>query len=261
MGFEMIDCRGLGWRALIAAFAFGAYLFADPSFSQDIDPNAIREEDLEKYSQKKIAILNYIPSASRRANTLLEEYELVALGEFVTSPEPDEGPLAPRLVIATFRVDELFKGPKESREVSVELMSDMLAFRGENVSRYAKRKQRWQDIGTEEQSIKRERAALDESLRTGAITQQEYDRKRDELDQKERNRVDTAVKLFSRQVAVIDGRSFYDLGGAIQPKEKYLLGLNRTKDRVEVFSLEEVPVNGNIYWSDTRDEIVSALRK
>ena len=45
------------------------------------------------------------------------------------------------LVIATFRVDELFKRPEESREVSVELMSDMLAFRGENVSRHEKRQQ------------------------------------------------------------------------------------------------------------------------
>ncbi|MGH8422944.1 MAG: hypothetical protein ACRER3_11425 [Pseudomonas fluorescens] len=260
MRFEIVNCRGLAWRALVAAVAFG-YLVAKPSFSQDIDPKAIREEDLEKYSQKKIAISNYIPSASRRANTLLEGYELVALGEFTTSPEPDEGPLAPRLVIATFRVDELFKGPKESREVSVELMSDMLAFRSENVSRYAKRKQLWKDMGAQEQSIKRERAALDESLRTGAIAQQEYDKKRDDLDQKEQNRVDTAVKLFSRRVAVIDGRSFYDLGGAIQPKEKYLLGLNRSQDRMDVFPLEEIPVNGNIYWSDTRDEIVAALRK
>lgn len=261
MSFEIDECRGLVWRTLTAALAFGSCLFAGPTFGQDIAPNAIREEDLWKYSQKKIAVQDYIPSASRTANLLLEGYELVALGEFTAVAEPDENELKPRLVIATFRVDELFKGPKESREVSVEFMSDMLAFHGENVSRHEKRKQLWKDIGTQMESIKRERAALDESLRAGAITQQEYDKKRDEVDQKERNMVDTNSKLVGRQVAVIDRQSFYDLGGAVKPKEKYLLGLNRTKDRVAVFSLQEVPVNGNIYWSDTRDEVVAALRK
>ena len=225
-----------------AAFALGLCLVAGPALGQAIDPNAIREEDLWKYSQRKIAILNYIPMASRRAKALLEEYELVALGELTALSEPDDNVLAPRLVISTFRIDELFKGPNGLAEVSVELISDMLAFPGENVARHEKRKQVWKGMGAQMESIKRARAALDESLGAGAITQQEYDKRRGEVDQRERTMVDANIKLASRQVAVIDGWSFYSLGGAVMPKEKYLLGLNRTKDRIDVFALEESPV-------------------
>lgn len=177
--------------------------------AQTIDPKAIREEDLPAYTARKIAVFDYVPSPSKRARELVEQHQLVALGELAAVADPEGvNPLAPRTVIATFHIDELYKGPAGTSEISVELMSDMLVAPDENISRYAKRN------------------------RDGPIS--------------------------TRIVAAIHGTTFYDLGGLLKPGEKYLLAANATANRSDVYALNDAAPF--IFWSDTRDEIVSALR-
>ena len=65
-------------------------IFCGPSLSQDRDLDAIQEEDLQELFDQKIAATHWVPSPRTRALALLENYELVAVGEF--GPLPGASP-------------------------------------------------------------------------------------------------------------------------------------------------------------------------
>lgn len=67
------------------------------------------------------------------------------------------------------------------------------------------------------------------------------------------------VSISSRSIVTHHFESFYDLGGAIEPNESYLLGLNRSRDNPDVLVLEEVPDIQNIFWGRMGTDIVAAL--
>jgi hypothetical protein len=73
----------------------------------------------------------------------------------------------------------------------------------------------------------------------------------------ERERFKQVTSLNNRMVAVLDAKSFYERGGAIRPGEKYLLAVNRTRDRVNVYELTDSV--SDIYWGKELEEIAAAL--
>jgi hypothetical protein len=64
----------------------------------------------------------------------------------------------------------------------------------------------------------------------------------------------------TRMIAVIDGRTFYDLGGAIAPNTKFLIGVNRSLEHVNIYALEEVPKTAvNIFWGEVLEDVSRSL--
>jgi len=226
--------------------------------AQKIDPSLIREEDLQKYWDKKIAVTHYIPSPKKHAKYLLVDRDLVALGEFVSFAAPDPTELIPQIVTASFRVDESHKGSEPGKVVAVELQSDMLAATGERISRYEKRKKVMSDLAAERSEHEQRVSELDKALEAGSISAEGYRTRGQDLERSEREWLDQSRQLHARLVIVSHGGSFYDLGGVILLGEKYVLAVDRISTKTDTYLLEET--TQGVFWSDTRDALVPALR-
>ncbi len=136
----------------------------------------------------------------------------------------------------------------------------MLRYPGEEISRYGKRLEFWQQYAAWLEQFDRQMADLREAQQNGFITAQEF-RQREAESFAIQEAVDAeAGDIPSRFVGVLHGETFHDLGGAIKPDEQYLLGLDRPREDESVFVLaEESPMSRNIYWGQMRDEVARIL--
>jgi hypothetical protein len=217
--------------------------------------------ELRKYYDKKIAPLNAQPTAQQRAQATLELYEFVGLGRFVIDDELNaRDVMQPRKVVVVFRIDDVYKGAEGLPSIKVELSSDMLAVPNERVSGYEKRRAAWRRLSNEGERNRTARAKLDQKLKEGQLSQDEYAKQRSALELTEQQRVNETLRVDSGSYALIDGRSFYDLGGSIQPGETYVLGANRARDRVDVYLLE-ANMNANLYWGELGEDVSAALNQ
>ncbi len=226
-------------------------MLCGPSPGQDRDAVAVPE-----------ARQGPIP-ARERATWLLEDYELVADGEFYSFPEasPEElRALEPEDMLIRFRIHRLYKGVAPE-SIEIELTNDMLVFPGEDISRYAMRWRILEDRWKELAPIREQRDALERSIEAGEIDREAYEVERDRLLALSQQRRDRDGLTSGRGVFPIHAQTIYDLGGAIRPNERYLIGVDRTLDRIHVYRLEDFhrDKSEGIYWGEMRDDVVTAL--
>ncbi len=212
--------RRLATHSVIPCVLCGLIVSA-ASFAQDRDPDAISEEDLQELFDQKIAATHWVRSARKRAMYLLEYYELVAVGEFDSFPEgsPDDFSLLnPRDVLVEFRILKRYQG-MSADSIQVELISDMLVFPGEDLSRYAKRQQvRWGQI-KEAEAIRRQLETLERSLEAGEIALQEYEEETTKISVLQEQLTRDSLATSTRLIGLVHSETSYDLGGAIRPDE------------------------------------------
>lgn len=249
----------LSWAVVFYGLAICA-----PCLGQEISPERVREEDLQALYNQGIAVGmdDILISESRLASYLLENWEIVADGEFQRFPVEDQlelTALAREKVIVEFRINTLYKGVV-SDPIEVEVLSDMLVFPGEDISRYMKRLEIRRRQAVDIEPLLRQIRALHQAFEDGTIDEREYEAKRDGLEEmvRQRRRED-GLAVVGEGWAIIDASTFYDLNGAIRPNQKYLIGLKANPLGKDVYLLHEHPDWPNIYWGDMRDYILPAL--
>jgi hypothetical protein len=239
-------------RALVCLYAL---VFAQLAAAQD---RTGAQPEVAGRASEKIARTDWRPSPMALARNVLQQYEFVGVGEFLYDASPASSELNSRTLILTFQVDTTYKKP-DLPAIEVELNSDMLIATGEQVSRYAKRQKVWKEFSGQGERSNNALHGLENSLKAGRLTQAEYDRRKNDLEIAERERHKQVASPSNRMIAVMDAKSFYDRGGAIRPGEKYLLAVNRTRDRVNIYELSDHDLN--IFWDREREEITAALEK
>ncbi len=224
------------------------------------------------------------PQPSEVARRLLDEFGLVALGEFIGIPDTvgeelhghasdavrmlsDELPLS-------FRIDTVFKGePPEVLEVW--LNSDMLEFPGSGVSRYVWRGQLWSDLESELSQLDEEWVwargwRLPDDVESSVMSEREWqawfderfdsDRADEHYEQESAYFEAAGGQLELRREFTYFADTFYDRGGAISPYERYLLAINRGPDSFAPWRVSDTadgPIR--IYWGDEAREIMKQL--
>ena len=237
-------------------------MFGGPSsLGQDRDSDGIKEDDLPALSAQKIAVhpSHIIWSARTRASNLLEDYELVADGEFFALPNAsrdDLSALNPENVLVRFRILDLYQGSVPDF-VEIELINDMLIFPGEDVSRFTKRQEVLDAQIAERQVIRERLAILERAFEAGEIALLEYENETARLAVLDEQQIKESLATSTRQIGLVHGRTFHDRGGAIRPNERYLIGVNRILDRTHVYRLEEHTTH--IFWGEMRDDLICAL--
>jgi hypothetical protein len=252
-----------------AAFLVACALaVCSPSLGQDRARHAIADEDLQGVSEQNRTIVDLERPLSARiwAELLLNDFDLVAVGQFSNLPDSDSdsaNPLVARDVSVTFEILSLFKGaPQGGSAIKVELISDMLRFPGEDVSRYAKRSQVRHGLTARRTALTEQLATLDRTYLTGDITLEEYEREKERLAAVDAERISVSVALPTRTVGLTHGKTFYDFGGVIRSSETYVVGLKWTAHDIRAYTLEEVPRSGrNIFWGEMADDVIEALKE
>ncbi len=236
-------------------------LCAGTLLAQDRNPQTIADGN-DRQSGDHVGHTKIVPSSRDYATALLADYDLVALGVFedFPQPEPDQfKSLAPGETKVRFKIEKLYKG-SAGDSIDVSLNRDMLIYPGESVSRYAKRQQMRQSQISAESTLDREFAQLEEALRTGATTRQQYDEKLARLKIAKNNLVRESLATSTRTVRPLHTTTFYDLAGAIRPDVEFLIGVTRSVEHVNVYALEEVPTKGaNIFWGEVLEDVSRAL--
>lgn len=193
------------------------------------------------------------------AMDLFDHFELVADGEFYALPAstPEElRALKYEKLRVKFRIDKIYKAeghPTDS--IDIQLVSDMLAYPGESISRYAKRQQIMAKQAEDLKTVWEQYKAAEASYEAGEIEESEYFRvlgKYSELRQARRGRDGLSGR---RRYVVFDAQTIYDKGGAIRAGEIYLIGVNRIENDTNVYLLQEIG-RSRIYWGEMRDHIL-----
>jgi hypothetical protein len=251
-----------------------ALAISSTGLGQERDSDAITDEDREG---RNLAVGDWVPSARTWAKLLLENFDLVAVGEFSDIPDLKSDSasaevdrldarfaelLMPHEVVVTFNIRGLYKGASRGSTIKVELVSDMLLFPGEDVSRYSRRFRHWQELAAEKSAMAERLSELDESYQDGEMTLDEYERTRARLLSPDAERLAVDVNIPTRMVFITHGETFYDLGGAVGPGESYLVGLNWTPHDLQAYTLDERPHNGrSIFWGEMADDVIAALNE
>ena len=236
---------------------------------------------------------SYFPAGAARA--LTEHHEVVVVGEFFDLPKTSEKipeSLNPREELVGFRVREVYKGSLPD-SIKVELNTDMLLVPGEGRSRYAKRQQLLHALSTEEARFRERLDALQDSFDAGKMSKQLFESERDRLEALRMEKFRPYWEVSYETVFLIHGETFYDRGGYIAENEKYLLGIDPIPASTGMYRLADpsspssthvdhsiVNVGGalpplgptdiyrlsqpsslpNIYWGETREDVVTALK-
>lgn len=198
------------------------------------------------------------------ARNLLGHHELVVTGEF--APPVELGMdiasiLRSREVDVDFTVRTVYKGNvRPGYVVRVRLLSDMLAFPGEDVSRFEKRRQLYRNKREELQLAVFEAEQLS---RAGHGSSAESDAHILEFEE-------VAAQLYAELQALRElggvrysefrthGSTFYQMGGAIEPNSTYVLAVNSIDGNPEYFQL---PVDGfgTVVWGELARDVRSEL--
>jgi hypothetical protein len=231
------------------------------ALAQDRDPTAITEDQIQDLNDRKVAVTHWEPSPSTLASTLLQGYALVAAGRFEDLPiaADEEAARRPTDITVTFRISRLFKGTPPA-PVRIQLNSDMLVFPVSDTSRYAWRQELRSKQIAEEESLNASLESLAENLTTGSITRQQYEVEHAKLTAARERLAQESLRTSTRQVRVIDGKTFYDRDGSIRPGETYLIGVNAKTGGTPVYVLEESPTKGtNVFWGESMADVAKAL--
>jgi hypothetical protein len=183
-----------------------------------------------------------------------EKSDIVILGSFesITDYSFDAPPLKNKKVSAHFRIKSVFKGDAilEGTELELGMDSDMLVTPGGDDSRYSERRSVYTNLRDRFIALDAQRIENLESFQNGNLSEQEFDSINDRLV----DEIDSILPQMSQDeltvgsLRVIDGDSFYDLGGAIKPDEDYLLYLTRYPNGD--IALDPVMANSIIIWGD-----------
>ena len=240
--------------------------FSCPSLGQDIDPSLITAEEIRSARNQNITLGvpwgKYLPAPEELASDLLENCELVADGEFYALPEssPEELTALKRgHTLVRFRIHRLYKGVAPDA-IAIQLENDMLIIPGEEISRYEKRRRILEEVLADVEPLLEQTDALLRSLEAGEVDRQAFT--------KETERLNAIISERIGREGVVDwaliggpshGKTFYDLGGAIRPNERYLLGLNTISHENNAYGLSAFGSLSWIYWGEMRDYVLSAL--
>ena len=203
------------------------------------------------------------------ANFVMAWGTLVARGQFIglcedvsTCDAQANGNLFERrLATVRFRLDEVFKGHPDPAwtadagdvaSVPIRLTTDLLAYPGETITRYEKRKQ----LATPLLSTARELDdELDDMRRARRTEEPAYQDLR-----QQRYRIHLRLKVLRPvQVTPPEGRKMiWDLDGSIRSDVDYLVSLRPDDDgRYAINAL----FDGSIWWGDQAERIAALLRE
>lgn len=203
------------------------------------------------------------------ANFVMGWGALVARGQFVglcedvstCNAQADGNLFERRLATVQFRLDEMFKGHADAAgtadagnvaSVSILLTTDLLAYPGETITRYEKRRQLAAPLQSTAQG-------LDDELRDMRRNGQAEDPAYQDL-QRQRYRIYLRLKaLRPIEVTPPDGMGMiWDFGGSIRSGVDYLVSLRPDDDGHYAIN----PVfDGTIWWGDQAERIVALLRE
>ena len=251
-------------NAIIACCVWQTFL-CTPCLGQDIDPELVRVDDLQTlWDQGRYPLLNEIlPAPGNTASYLMEECDLIADGEFFAFPfssSEELRALRPENMHINFRIHQLYKG-EASNSIEVQIISDMLVYPGEALSRYVKREIIFETRKEDLRPVLRQIRELEKAHKEGKITRQRFERERNRLNAIVSDRVeqDGLYSSFRRSVGALHGETFYDRGGAVSPEKSYLICVNKLSEDAGAYILEEDPDMANIYWGEMRDYVLSGL--
>lgn len=238
--------------------------FCCPSSGQDIDPSLIAAEKTRSSGNQSNRVVaswgKSLPAGEKLALELLGNYEIVADGEFFRLPKSSSEELRAlkrEIVRVGFRIQNLHKG-RVPETIDIDLYNDMLIVPSEGISRYMKRWRVMEKLWAELEPVLQKREALVRSLEAGDVDWQEYEIETDRLDAIIGDAIDGEGLQDWAIARPTHGRTFYDLGGAIRPNKRYLLGLNRMPQGTNAYGLSAFGGSSRIYWGEMRDYVLSA---
>ena len=230
------------WAVIVCLYGLGLWRIG---FGQDI--NIVREGSTFGLS-----------NPGGYASDLMDYFELVADGEFCALPEstPEElRALKPEEVVVKFRIHTLYKGPAAD-SLDIQMHMDMLAFPGEGVSRYAKRRQIIAKQDEDLELVWQQYTALESAYKAGEVDESDFweEAERHMKTMREREKRD-GLSGGRRDYLVMDAMTFYDKGGAISAGERYLIGVNPVQEGSNVYLLTEFS-GSRIHWGEMREHIL-----
>ena len=198
----------------------------------------------------------------KKANSI-KNYPIVVFGEFILAEETDINPFESRQVSTTFRIDESFKGFEERETIAVKVHSDQLAYPGEAISTYAKRIQMQSELYEKGLQTEKQMDSLRVSWEENEIGDEEFQERKSEIeaDYAKLNRDYMAIPEAKYHIVVSHGKTFYDRGGSIMQKRKYLLVFNLRNDTEYYVSQGINNGNTSIFWGDEAVQLAEQLRK
>ncbi len=188
--------------------------------------------------------------------------QIVVLGEFILAEETDINPFEARQVSTTFRIDESIKGSEERATIAVKVHSDQLAYPGEAISTYVKRQQMLSELYAKSLQIDKQMDSLRVAREGNEIGDEEFQERKSEIetDKAKLAREYMAVPEAEYHIWVSHGETFYDKGGSIMQKQKYLLAYNQRND-TEYYVSPGGGGNTNIFWGDEAIQLADEVRK
>jgi hypothetical protein len=165
--------------------------------------------------------------------------------------------LKPEEVVVRFRIRKLYKG-LAADSINIRMNKDMLAFPDEDISRGVKRQQIIAKQNEDLEPLWQQYRALESAYKAEEIAESEFWAEAAKIMKliKEREARDgvSSAGLY----LVMDGFTFYDIGGVIRAGEKYLIGVNPIEEGADVYSLTEFG-GSLIYWGEMREYVRSGF--
>ena len=236
----------------------GGFRIASPF--RGFDPTS--EQDCEKLTE--LVGHQEVAPASELARNLIDQYDLVAYGEFTKFPEATQEELRSlpsTTVDIGFQIHTLYKGASvEGLELVVN--SDMLQMPGEHVSRHEKRAETLREIKSRVMPIVERRAQIQRAYQAEEFSDVDSSEELHRLAAREREIFDESGLLQGRQVFSMLGNSFHDRGGVIKPFQRYLIGVNRERDWTGEYHLHELAEEpSRIYWGEEGEKVRTELEQ
>ena len=194
------------------------------------------------------------------ASFLSQDFEIVVDGEFQDIPEANgAGPLGlnPKDLSVEFKVMKVYKGSAPD-SIEVSLISDMLKFPGENISRFAKRREVIEDLNAQLQPIRDRLDALQASFDGGEVGEGAFRTEREKLLSLRADMTRPYRELSFRTLGQIHGETFYERGGAIRENERYVIGIEPISGNTGSYQLQEDPALPNVFWGEQREDVITA---
>lgn len=192
--------------------------------------------------------------------------DLVAVGRFGPPVEVGDDLLSllrNREIDMPFTVQIVYKGNvRPGSVVQIRLQSDMLAFPGERISRYEKRRQVIEAKREELHLAASEAAIIDEEHARGEITASERQLRLQEMDARYRDsglmREIEDLRGIDRAVNVLHVETFYEREGAILPDTDYLVAVHAIDGNPYYYLLDD-RLSWGIMWGEIAADIGSEI--
>ena len=200
------------------------------------------------------------PPLVQKANSV-NYYPIVVFGEFILAEETDINPYEARQVSTTFRIDESIKGSEERETIAVKVHSDQLAYPGEATSTYAKRNQIRSELYEKSLENKKAMDALRAAREENEIGDEKFQERKSEIetDKAKLAREYMAVPDAEYHIVSSHGGTFYDRGGSIMQKRKYILAFERRNDTE--YEIHPGTSETKIFWGEEAIQLAEQVRK